>query len=1092
MKEIFNLYRQQLHSSQQEFEKKKKSFPKLAILYKQILSDCSGHSSSIEAYKTDREMLYELERLRNQFANKNTGCPIYNLKKLLEDIDSFDRHTIFIKSESLAEISKFLFGTWNTTRIALGEYANFLFREATKDEKIILKKQKEDFLENSGQMVFLKASDLKKYRERFIKADTFSIHDLETALYRYSQTHQDDMEGVKETGLITSYFKSFTQKINNSKVNIFNQLNEARSKIKDIVELKELSTNRNKDAKGFEQVETIKFYLDSLMNIIHFARPLHLYKGQKKIDSEGVDSEFYADFDFFYNELLDVITTYNKTRNFLTKKPYSNTKFKVNFKNPTLLAGWDVNKEKDNSGILLKKDDLYYLGIMAQGHSKNFDTGTKNSSSKNDDYQKLIYKLLPGASKMLPKVFFSDKNIDVYNPSNKVLSIRNHASHTKNGTPQKGYKKKDFNLSDCHIMINFFKSSILKHPEWVNFGFKFKDTKDYEDISEFYKEVEHQGYSVRFQSISREYIQKKIASNQLYLFQIYNKDFSPHSRGRANLHTLYWRGLFDTENSKNTCLKLNGEAEVFYRHRSIKKADQVVHKANSPVQNKNPKNPKKESQFEYDIIKDKRFTQSKLFLHVPVTLNFKAEASGKYGQFNEAVNQKLKNDLSVNIIGIDRGERNLLYYTVINQRGGILEQGSLNSIKTHYKNKKNEFVEVETSYHDLLDKKEKERDLARKSWSTIENIKELKSGYLAQIVHKLAQLMIQHNAIVVLEDLNFGFKKGRFKVEKQIYQKFEKALIDKLNYLVFKDRKGGVVGSFRKAYQLTAQFQSFKKLGKQSGFLFYMPAYHTSKIDPTTGFINLVNLKYQNKEHASDFISKLESIKYNKEADHFEFDMDYKKLSDRECGPKTRWLICTHGATRYRYVPQDQKMESVDVTGQLKDLLNGAGINYMDGENLASQVLKQNDAAFFKSLLSLLNLTMTLRHSNSQKGEDFILSPIRNKTGGFYDSSVVENEHESSLPQNADANGAYHIALKGAWTLRQIHDRADGAKLKLAMSNKDWFKFVQRKEYLSTPLPEEQKLKVMKGSAKGLSTPSTIGNTPQSDIQPVLKMENKK
>ena len=46
-------------------------------------------------------------------------------------------------------------------------------------------------------------------------------------------------------------------------------------------------------------------------------------------------------------------------------------------------------------------------------------------------------------------------------------------------------------------------------------------------------------------------------------------------------------------------------------------------------------------------------------------------------------------------------------------------------------------------------------------------------------------MMVEHNAIVVMEDLNFGFKRGRFKVEKQVYQKLEKMLIDKFNYLVF-------------------------------------------------------------------------------------------------------------------------------------------------------------------------------------------------------------------------------------------------------------------------------------------------------------------
>jgi CRISPR-associated protein Cpf1 len=59
-------------------------------------------------------------------------------------------------------------------------------------------------------------------------------------------------------------------------------------------------------------------------------------------------------------------------------------------------------------------------------------------------------------------------------------------------------------------------------------------------------------------------------------------------------------------------------------------------------------------------------------------------------------------------------------------------------------------------------------------------------------------MIIEYNAIVVLEDLNFGFKRGRFKVEKQVYQKFEKMLIEKLNYLAFKDR---IVGGGRRYSQ---------------------------------------------------------------------------------------------------------------------------------------------------------------------------------------------------------------------------------------------------------------------------------------------------
>ena len=64
--------------------------------------------------------------------------------------------------------------------------------------------------------------------------------------------------------------------------------------------------------------------------------------------------------------------------------------------------------------------------------------------------------------------------------------------------------------------------------------------------------------------------------------------------------------LFDERNLSNVVYKLNGEAEMFYREASIGDKEKITHYANQPIKNKNPDNEKKESVFEYDIVKDKR------------------------------------------------------------------------------------------------------------------------------------------------------------------------------------------------------------------------------------------------------------------------------------------------------------------------------------------------------------------------------------------------------------------------------------------------------------------------------------------------------
>jgi len=121
------------------------------------------------------------------------------------------------------------------------------------------------------------------------------------------------------------------------------------------------------------------------------------------------------------------------------------------------------------------------------------------------------------------------------------------------------------------------------------------------------------------------------------------------------------------------------------------------------------------------------------------------------------------------VIGIDRGERNLLYISVVNSQGKILLQESLNTIINEYKGKAHK-----VDYHQLLDVKEKERMASRQSWTSIENIKDLKEGYLSCVIKRICDLVVEYDAVIAMEDLNSGFKNSRSKVEKSVYQKLRK------------------------------------------------------------------------------------------------------------------------------------------------------------------------------------------------------------------------------------------------------------------------------------------------------------------------------
>ena len=252
------------------------------------------------------------------------------------------------------------------------------------------------------------------------------------------------------------------------------------------------------------------------------------------------------------------------------------------------------------------------------------------------------------------------------------------------------------------------------------------------------------------------------------LFKISNKDLSyaemhskgiRNSRGVDNLHTMYFKALM---NGNQSVFDI-GTGEIFFRRASIN-IDKPTHSSKLPIQKKNMKG---ESTFTYDLIKDKRFTVDKFGFHLSIIQNYQAINKANV---NAMVRTFIHSNPNMHIIGIDRGERHLLYVTVIDIKGNIKEQFSLNHIVNEYKGNT-----YHTDYHAILEKREEERQKERQSWNTIESIKELKQGYLSQVIHKVVTLMVKYKAIVVLEDLNMGFKRGRQKVESSVYQQFEKA-----------------------------------------------------------------------------------------------------------------------------------------------------------------------------------------------------------------------------------------------------------------------------------------------------------------------------
>lgn len=1041
-----NLYCQQ--------NKLKANVFKMTKLQKQIMGISEKAFEIPPMYQNDEEVYAAF----NGFISRLEEVKLIDrLGNVLQNSNIYDTAKIYINARCYTNVSSYVYGGWGVIESAIERYwYNTIAGKGQSKAKKIEKAKKDN--------KFMSVKELDSI-----------VSDYEPDYFNASNMDDDNSGRAFSGHGVLGYFNKMSKLLANMSLHTITY-----DSGDSLIENKETALNIKKD-------------LDDIMSIYHWLQTFIIDEVVEK------DNAFYAELEDIYYELENVVTLYDRIRNYVTRKPYSTQKFKLNFASPTLASGWSRSKEFDNNAIILLRNNKYYIAIFNVNNKpdKQIIKGSEEQRLSTD-YKKMVYNLLPGPNKMLPWVFIkSNTGKRDYNPSSYILEGYEKNRHIKSSG--------NFDINYCHDLIDYYKACINKHPEWKNYGFKFKETTQYNDIGQFYKDVEKQGYSISWAYISEADINRLDEEGKIYLFEIYNKDLSSHSTGKDNLHTMYLKNIFSEDNLKNICIELNGNAELFYRKSSMKR--NITHKKDTVLVNKtyineagvrvsltdedyikvynyynndyvidvekdkklveilerigHRKNP-------IDIIKDKRYTEDKYFLHFPITIN--------YGVDDENINAKMIEYIAkhnnMNVIGIDRGERNLIYISVINNKGNIIEQKSFNLVNNYdYKNK--------------LKNMEKTRDNARKNWQEIGKIKDVKNGYLSGVISKIARMVVDYNAIIVMEDLNRGFKRGRFKVERQVYQKFENMLISKLNYLVFKEKKADENGGILKGYQLTYLPKSALQIGKQCGCIFYVPAAYTSKIDPATGFINIfdfkkysgsaINAKVKDKK---EFLMSMNSIRYVNEGSAeyekighrqlFAFSFDYNNFKTYNVSiPVNKWTTYTYGE-RIKKLYKDGRWsgsEVLNLTEDLIELMEQYGIEYKDGHDIREDISHMDEmrnADFICNLFEKFKYTVQLRNSKSEaEGDDYdrLVSPVLNSHNGFFDSSDYKENEKSDdiiddkqiMPKDADANGAYCIALKGLYEINKIKENwSDDKKLKeseLYIGVTEWLDYIQNRRF---------------------------------------------
>lgn len=1052
---------------------KNDKLPFLKMLDKQILSEKEVFFNEI---KDDQDLFVVLNAFRSTAEEK-----ILMVSQLIADfvvnVNQYNLEKVYLSKEGVNTIMH----KW-MTNVALFEEVLFEILKQNKIEYETLRQKKDPRIEKKeGEVVFPNFIKIKHFKDALCDERLSKVLLWKERYYNgvFVETNNDNIS-TKWTEFLSIFKFEFLSLLKNHEASF--------EKFKGI--LSDQSPVIDKEIKS-----CIKDFADSVLWIYQMGKYFAIEKKRKWLEDYELCENFYLNLKFGYleyykNAYEDIVQVYNKLRNYLTKKPYIENQWKLNFFHPNLLKGFTESKTElsDNGtqygAYLFRKTDQevrggfkYFLGVSKNAHLMSFfdeADSTGDSGFERLNYYQCKMKSIFGAS------YEGD-----YQEDKKQLSEIEIIQKVKKSLTS--YKTR---IPELGVIIDRVYSSV-------------------EDLrKDIQKKVNALGGSFTYKAVSIKQLKNALqVKNGFYLFEIKTKDLSNKKKNRSklNLHTLYFNHLFKSGQTKLDI----GTGEIFYRPKArVFEEDNIKTKRNNNY-------IEKEGQ---RIIHKRRFNASKLFLHLSVIFDGRENVPQKTGakinfvrKFNVLINEKLIDDSNIHIIGIDRGEKNLVYYSVIDQKGNILETGSFNSIQDKdsdgrivLKNKKKietvkdkdgkviDYRLVETGelaekedYRLLLEYKEKKRRVERQSWDDVENIKDLKKGYISQVVRRIADLAIKYNAIIVLEDLNMRFKQVRGGIERSVYQQLEKALIDKLSYLVFKDRKPEDKGGVLQGFQLTAPFVSFKDMGKQTGIIFYTQAGYTSKTCPACGFHRNVKFQFQNVEEAIASIQKIDSFEYNKDNDNFFISYQLSKFivpievkkqkKDHEkrdnvlyekiernndfvlqtVGYRYRWHGKNTPRAKIKFIGEEivdvgelalsetRKgiMKKYDLTKCLINLFEAHGIEYRKGNFKEALTDISHGKEFFEDLFFYLYLLTETRQTISGSDMDAIQCP----SCGFDSKNGFQGQEF-----NGDANGAYNIARKGEMILEKInqfgvrHDLKEMGWGDLVIDIEEWDKFTQK------------------------------------------------
>ena len=705
--------------------------------------------------------------------------------------------------------------------------------------------------------------------------------------------------------------------------------------------------------RGFvKMVERVKTYVnDDWKSVRDLIKLVH------RKSSADIDNAFYDVYDDAMPSIMRTTSSIgNMVRNYLTRKlnKIVETNHAYYGKASRQSEKWNVGKDKlsANENTILRIGNKFYFYILAEG-TKPLDIYGVDEDCEVMTYTKMQapYQNIPKLTMTRARNFFAEHpEVDAVVLTDKLtrpltITRKEYELYASGACNKQKVKKGDEEgekaaakvLRDAlDAILPIFKQFVETYTVWGNRPFTLKEPSEYNDLSEFYSDVEAFAAVQEWKPGNKAQILRSVEEGKALMFEITNRYLTRYYKDGdpsiLNEYASMFMYILSKKNRDNMTVKLNGSPQMMYRTAADGKP--FVHKKGSMLVNKRDKNGRNipgdvymelftyynmpeerrnpnalsdaAKQYirddliemrvaQYDITKDRRYYSEKFQLTVSYEKN--TECKDKKLSLNDMAKAVAADS---NRIVLVRNTQDLVYALVMSPDGKILEERSLNLITDTAPDGK----VSSTDYHSRL----KELEMANRAkkaedWEYTGKIEDLRNGYFAKAVAEIAKMVIKYNAIVIMEQISDFARDKYFALGNTAYKKFEGMLADRLSDLHFPKVPEGEPGSATNPYQLCYP-NAKNKSTRQNGIIFYVGGARIRTTDHETGFCPVFkNVAINTKKDKMQWLARFKKLKYNAAQCGMDIAFDYKDFITHvkpEEMERTEWeMTVSSGITEY-------------------------------------------------------------------------------------------------------------------------------------------------------------------------------------------------